>query len=130
MHSVSYMETDGWRSLRRTLPPAHRHLQQRCQRALQPEGFATTVLSGHQGSAEITGFPKEPGLRLQEWAVGGEGLNVPKGPGEVVWTGGGEARQSELAVSHQDAAWELKLSFRSPIRLRFSHDSQGGGGRF
>lgn len=78
--------------------PAHRDLQQRRQRALQPEGFAATDLSGHQGSAEITGFPKELGLRLQEWAVGGEGFfhfhpECPKGS----WGGGGDRRRRSKA---------------------------------
>ena len=67
--------------------------------AKTPEGFVVTAPSGHQGSAEVTGFPEELGLRLQERAVGGEGLfhfhpGCPKGS----WGGGGDRRRRSRAT--------------------------------
>lgn len=80
------------------------------------------------GSAETHWLPQ--GARATEAPGGGqwEGkgsftsvLDVPKGPGEVVGTGGGEAETSELAVSHQDGACGLEIILpRSPSRLQVS----------
>lgn len=76
----------GGGSRGRTCPPPDRGLQQRRPEALQSQP------PGRQGSAEVTGFPKEVlGAEAPEkW----EGRlfhfhpDVPKGPGEVVGTGG------------------------------------------
>lgn len=96
MHSLSYMtprERDGRGKPEEDPAPTRQRLT-----AKTPEGFAVTAHSGRQGSAEVTGFPKELGLRLQERALGGEGLfHFHPGCSKGSWGGGGDRRRKSRA---------------------------------